>query len=181
MRSRTTTQAAGRRERHADRGVSAPQGGGLSGLLRAHAAPCRVVTLRPGCSSIADWAFGSLIDFNVLDTRQYRNGTRRAVTGGATNCAAASGSGALHSWGWSRSSGSSSSLRPLSALDRLGQQVPMFARDNGPNAHPDTRFSMESGMATEASRQRVFARLLETRRQTRSRCRATCTCTMART
>jgi alkaline phosphatase D len=45
----------------------------------------------------------------------------------------------------------------------LGQQVPMFARDNGVKAPPQTRFSMDKWDGYTASRERVFARLKETK------------------
>jgi len=43
--------------------------------------------------------------------------------------------------------------------------VPMFARDNGPGANPDTRWSMDKWDGYSASRQRVFARLKDTKAQ----------------
>lgn len=45
----------------------------------------------------------------------------------------------------------------------LGQQVPAFARDNGPDANPETRFSMDKWDGYTACRQRVFTRLVETK------------------
>ena len=41
----------------------------------------------------------------------------------------------------------------------LGQQVPMFARDNGPAVDPNVRFSMDKWDGYAASRQRVFEQL----------------------
>jgi alkaline phosphatase D len=45
----------------------------------------------------------------------------------------------------------------------LAQQVPMFARDNGPDAPPQSRFSMDKWDGYTASRQRVLTRLKETK------------------
>ena len=102
--------------------------------------------------------FGSLIDFNVLDTRQYRI-DQACGHGAATNCAAA-GDPARSILGAAQERGCSSSLRTARARwTVLGQQVPMFARDNGPAVDPDARFSMDKWDGYSASRQRVFARL----------------------
>ncbi len=107
-------------------------------------------------------AFGSLIDFNVLDTRQYRN-DQACGHGPARNCAAASDP-ARSILGMEQEQWLFEQLAtPRARWTVLGQQVPMFARDNGPNAHPDTRFSMDKWDGYTASRQRVFARLLETK------------------
>ena len=45
----------------------------------------------------------------------------------------------------------------------LGQQVPSFARDNGPTAPPEPASRWTNGMATPPTRQRLFARLKETK------------------
>ena len=99
-------------------------------------------------------AFGSLIDFNVLDTRQYRN-DQACGHGPARNCAAASDP-ARPILGMEQEQWLFEQLAtPRARWTVLGQQVPMFARDNGPNAHPDTRFSMDKWDGYTASRQRV--------------------------
>jgi alkaline phosphatase D len=106
--------------------------------------------------------FGSLIDFNVLDTRQYRS-DQACGHGAANNCAAAhdptrSILGAEQE-AWLFEQLASARAR----WTVLGQQVPMYARDNGPEADPDVRFSMDKWDGYTASRQRVFACLKETK------------------
>ena len=106
--------------------------------------------------------FGDLIDFTVLDTRQYRS-DQACGHGAATNCAAAADparsilGSTQETW-----------LYDQLALARarwtvLGQQVPAFARDNGADANPMTRFSMDKWDGYTANRQRLFARLRETK------------------
>jgi alkaline phosphatase D len=106
--------------------------------------------------------FGNLIDLSVLDTRQYRS-DQACGHGAATNCAAADdpsrsllGPG-QEQWLFEQLS------RVRARWTVLGQQVPAFARDNGRDANPATRFSMDKWDGYRPSRQRVFARLKETR------------------
>lgn len=105
--------------------------------------------------------FGSLIDFNVLDTRQYR-ADQACGHGVATNCAAAADparsilGAAQEKWLFEQL-GSAKATWTI-----LGQQVPIFARDNGAAANPAIRFSMDKWDGYTATRQRLFARLRET-------------------
>ncbi len=105
--------------------------------------------------------FGNLIDFNVLDTRQFRS-DQGCGGSGATNCAAAIDP--------SRTMLGSEQERWLfenlaSARARwtvIGQQVPTFARDNAAAA-PSARFSMDKWDGYIVARQRLYTRLRDTR------------------
>jgi alkaline phosphatase D len=106
--------------------------------------------------------FGSLIDFSVLDTRQYRS-DQACGHGGATHCGAARDAarsilGAAQERWLFEQLGSARARWTV-----LGQQVPMFARDNGASAPPESRFSMDKWDGYTATRERLFARLKETR------------------
>jgi alkaline phosphatase D len=107
-------------------------------------------------------AFGNLIDVSVLDTRQYRS-DQACGFGAATDCAAASDPARSilgqeqERWLFDRLA------KARARWTVLGQQVPMFAVDRGPEVDPRTRFSMDKWDGYTASRQRVFARLKETR------------------
>jgi alkaline phosphatase D len=106
--------------------------------------------------------FGSLIDFNVLDTRQYRS-DQACGHGAATNCAAAQDPsrsilGAAQEQWLFEQLGTARSTWTV-----LGQQVPMFARDYGVDANTMTRFSMDKWDGYTATRQRLLARLMETK------------------
>jgi alkaline phosphatase D len=102
------------------------------------------------------------MDLSVLDTRQYRS-DQACGHGGATNCAAAADPArsilgdAQERWLFEQLA------TARSRWTVLGQQVPMFARDNGAAAPPETRFSMDKWDGYAASRQRLFARLRETK------------------
>jgi alkaline phosphatase D len=106
--------------------------------------------------------FGNLIDFSVLDTRQYRS-DQACGHGAASNCAASADQSrsilgpAQEKWLFDQLA------TARSRWTLLGQQVPMFARDNGPDAPPATRFSMDKWDGYVPSRQRVLARLKETK------------------
>ena len=106
--------------------------------------------------------FGNLIDLNVLDTRQFRS-DQACGHGRATNCAAADDptrsilGEAQEKWLFEQLA----SARARWTV--LGQQVPAFARDNGPDANPATRFSMDKWDGYRASRKRLFTRLTETK------------------
>lgn len=107
-------------------------------------------------------SFGSLIDFSVLDTRQYRS-DQACGFGAATNCAAA-GDRARSILGPEQETWLFERLaRARARWTVLGQQVPMFAMDRGPDVDPRTRFSMDKWDGYTASRQRVFTRLRDTR------------------
>ena len=119
-----------RRGRHAAGGVPAAPRRRVSGVLRDHAAAgvdAADRTRRCGCTGGCDSA--RLIDFSVLDTRQYpiqpgvqRRSRDRLRRRCATRPAPSSAP--------SRSSGCSNSLaRPRATWTVLGQQVPTFARD----------------------------------------------------
>jgi alkaline phosphatase D len=105
--------------------------------------------------------FGDLIDLSVLDTRQYRS-DQACGHGAASNCAAADDAAqcilgtAQEQWLFSQLA----SARARWTV--LGQQVPAFARDNGPDAKPNTRFSMDKWDGYRACRHRLFTRLRET-------------------
>lgn len=106
--------------------------------------------------------FGSLIDLTVLDTRQYRS-DQACGHGGAKDCAAASDP-ARSLLGVEQERWLFEQLDDARARwTVLGQQVPMFARDFGPGALPETRFSMDKWDGYRASRQRVLSQLKETR------------------
>jgi alkaline phosphatase D len=104
--------------------------------------------------------FGNLIDLSVLDTRQYRS-DQACGHGAATNCAAA-GDPERSILGAEQEQWLFGQLAAArSRWTILAQQVPMFARDNGPDAA--TRFFMDKWDGYTASRQRVLTRLKETR------------------
>ena len=105
--------------------------------------------------------FGNLIDFSLLDTRQYRSS--QACGGGSkTACAEAAASqrtilGAEQErWLFE---GIASARATWTVL---GQQVPTFARDFKA-IDPAARFSMDKWDGYVASRNRLYARLKETR------------------
>jgi len=106
--------------------------------------------------------FGNLVDLSVLDTRQYRS-DQACGHGAATNCQAATDparsilGAAQEKWLFEQLA----SARARWTV--LGQQVPMFARDNGLEAPVATRFSMDKWDGYAASRQRLLARLKETK------------------
>jgi alkaline phosphatase D len=105
--------------------------------------------------------FGSLIDFSVLDTRQYRS---NQACGGATasNCAAASDA-ARTILGAEQERWLADNLATAKARwTVIGQQVPTFARD-AVKSNPNGRFSMDKWDGYVASRQRLYARLRETK------------------
>jgi alkaline phosphatase D len=105
--------------------------------------------------------FGNLIDFSVLDTRQYRSA--QACGGGSrTACAEALASertilGAEQERWLFENLASARSTWTV-----VGQQVPTFARDLTA-INPAARFSMDKWDGYVASRNRLYARLKETR------------------
>jgi alkaline phosphatase D len=105
--------------------------------------------------------FGNLIDLNVLDTRQWRSG--QACGGGVlTNCAEALDpkrtilGAEQETWLFDNLA------RAKAKWTVIGQQVPTFARDMA-RAFPDGQFSMDKWDGYAAARQRLYARLLETK------------------
>jgi alkaline phosphatase D len=105
--------------------------------------------------------FGSLLDLNVLDTRQFRS-KQACGTTTATGCAAALDpsrtilGSAQEQWLFEQLA------KGKATWTVLGQQVPTFARDNK-SAAPNGRYSMDKWDGYVASRQRLYARLKETR------------------
>jgi alkaline phosphatase D len=104
--------------------------------------------------------FGSLIDLSVLDTRQYRSD--QVCEGSRTPCAEA--------MEWTRTMLGSEQEKWLfdnltTARSRwtvLGQQVPSFARDNA-KVNAERRFSMDKWDGYVAARERLYARLKDTK------------------
>ena len=102
---------------------------------------------------------GGLIDFIVLDTRQYRSNQacERGQKPGCPELADASRTmlgTAQERWLFD------ALAERRARWTVIGQQVPMFARDLGPAA--TNRFSMDKWDGYPAARDRVFARLVET-------------------
>jgi alkaline phosphatase D len=106
--------------------------------------------------------FGDLIDLSVLDTRQYR-ADQACGHGRAANCAAADDPArcilgdAQERWLFAQLG------EARGRWTVIGQQVPAFARDNGPDANLETRFSMDKWDGYRACRQRLFTRLQDTK------------------
>ena len=105
--------------------------------------------------------FGSLVDFHVLDTRQFRS---NQVCGGGTasNCDAARDPSRTmlgaeqERWLFANLAGA------RARWTVLGQQVPTFARD-ALKVDPARRFSMDKWDGYVAARQRLYERLRETK------------------
>ena len=126
--------------------------------------PLRVASIPDGprLQLYRNLKFGNLIDFSVLDTRQHRS-DQACGHGSASSCAAA-GDPARSILGRDQERWLFEQLATSRARwTVLGQQVPMFARDNGPAVNPDVRFSMDKWDGYAASRQRVFEQLAATR------------------
>jgi alkaline phosphatase D len=105
--------------------------------------------------------FGSLIDLSVLDTRQYRSDQ---ACGGApaTGCAAALDPNRTM-LGAEQERWLFEALAGVKARwTVIGQQVPTFARDNA-KANPQGRFAMDKWDGYVVARQRLYARIKETR------------------
>jgi alkaline phosphatase D len=104
--------------------------------------------------------FGDLVDFSVLDTRQYRS-DQACGHGAANNCGAAKDpsrsilGAAQEQWLFAQLANA------RARWTVLGQQVPTFARDNGADANPATRFSMDKWDGYTSTRDRLYARLIE--------------------
>jgi alkaline phosphatase D len=105
--------------------------------------------------------FGGLVDLSVLDTRQYRS---KQACGGGTKpaCAEAIDPGrtilgsAQEQWLFENLASARSTWTVL------GQQVPTYARD-ARKIDPATRFSMDKWDGYVGARNRLYARLKETR------------------
>jgi alkaline phosphatase D len=105
--------------------------------------------------------FGTLMDMNVLDTRQYRSDQ---VCGGGlvTGCTAAADP-ARTMLGTEQERWLFEQLPTVRAKwTVIAQQVPMFARDAS-GANPQAQYSMDKWDGYTADRDRVFARLRETK------------------
>jgi alkaline phosphatase D len=101
--------------------------------------------------------FGRLVDFSVLDTRQFRDkqactgrpgcgdvrDTRRTILGPAQE-----------TWLYENLA------RSQGTWTVLGQQVPTFARDNV-RVNPEARFSMDKWDGYPGARDRLYSRILE--------------------
>jgi len=104
--------------------------------------------------------FGNLIDLNVLDTRQYRS--KQATGGGPANLAELKDP-ARTIVGAAQEKWLFDNLAKVRATwTVLGQQVPTFARDNI-NVNPAGRFSVDKWDGYQASRDRLYSRLKETK------------------
>ena len=105
--------------------------------------------------------FGNLIDFNILDTRQWRS-AQACGDGSHTNCAEALDPQRTI-MGAEQEKWLFDNLADVKARwTVIGQQVPTFARDLHAD-DPDGAFSMDKWDGYVPARQRLYARLLETR------------------
>jgi alkaline phosphatase D len=105
--------------------------------------------------------FGSLIDFSVLDTRQWRS-DQACGDGSHTDCAEVLDP-TRTIMGAEQEQWLFDNLAEVKAKwTVIGQQVPIFARDMH-GVDPDGAFSMDKWDGYVASRQRLFARLQETK------------------
>lgn len=105
--------------------------------------------------------FGTLLDLNVLDTRQFRS---KQACGGAsrTGCTEALDGGRTI-LGAEQEAWLFENLADVrSTWTVLAQQVPTFERDNA-RAAPGARFAMDKWDGYVAARNRVYGRLKETR------------------
>ena len=100
--------------------------------------------------------FGNLLDFSVLDTRQYRS--PQACGGGTQARCSAEADPARTIVGTEQEKWLFANLATARARwTVLGQQVPTFARDNA------GRFAMDKWDGYTASRQRLYTRLRDTK------------------
>jgi alkaline phosphatase D len=105
--------------------------------------------------------FGDLLDFSVLDTRQYRS--KQACGSGSRSGCAEALDPARSILGAEQERWLFSNLAAARARwTVIGQQVPTYARD-AIGVNPDARFSMDKWDGYVASRQRLYARLKETK------------------
>jgi alkaline phosphatase D len=105
--------------------------------------------------------FGGLMDLHVLDTRQFRS---KQACGGGTKAACPESLDASRTiLGAEQEKWLFQSLAEVrSTWTVIGQQVPTFARDMEP-VEPTPRFSMDKWDGYVAARNRLYARLKETR------------------
>ncbi len=124
--------------------------------------------------------FGTLIDLNVLDTRQWRSDQavrRRQSTATARRRWRRIGRCSARS----RSAGCSTIWRNASARwTVIGQQVPTLRARHGQASFPTAASRWTNGTATSRRATGCTRGCRRRRRRTRSCCRATCTCTSAR-
>jgi alkaline phosphatase D len=105
--------------------------------------------------------FGSLIDLSVLDTRQFRSD--QACTGVPTSDCRAAAAPDRTMLGAEQEKWLFEQLPSARATwTVLGQQVPTFARDSVAT-NPQSRFSMDKWDGYTAARDRLYARLKETK------------------
>jgi alkaline phosphatase D len=105
--------------------------------------------------------FGSLIDFSVLDTRQFRSD--QACGGAAATGCAAAADAARTMLGEEQERWLFEGLaQARGRWTVLGQQVPTFTRDNRALA-PAGQFSMDKWDGYTVARDRLYARLRDTR------------------
>lgn len=105
--------------------------------------------------------FGTLVDFSVLDTRQYRS--KQGCGGGARTACAEALDPSRTILGAEQETWLFENLATArSRWTVLGQQVPTFARDLQ-QLDPAGRFAMDKWDGYVASRNRLYARLKETR------------------
>jgi alkaline phosphatase D len=105
--------------------------------------------------------FGSLIDLSVLDTRQYRS--KQACGGGSRTACDEAADRARTMLGVDQEKWLFDNLADArSTWTMLAQQVPTFARDAF-KANPTARFQMDKWDGYVAARNRLYARLKETR------------------
>jgi alkaline phosphatase D len=104
--------------------------------------------------------FGNLVDFSVLDTRQFRS--KQACAGAPSTGCAAAHDPARTILGKVQEQWLFEQLAAARARwTLLGQQVPTFARDMQ-KATPASRYSMDKWDGYTAARDRLYARLRET-------------------
>jgi alkaline phosphatase D len=105
--------------------------------------------------------FGSLVDFTVLDTRQFR--TNQACNGATATACAEADAAARTMLGAEQEQWLFDQLGTVKAKwTVLGQQVPTFARDLA-GSNPQGRFSMDKWDGYTVARQRLYERLRETK------------------
>jgi alkaline phosphatase D len=105
--------------------------------------------------------FGGLVDLSVLDTRQYRS--KQACGGGSKPACAEAIDPGRTMLGTEQEKWLFENLaNARSTWTVLGQQVPTFARD-AQKIDPATRFPMDKWDGYVAARNRLYARLKETR------------------
>jgi alkaline phosphatase D len=160
-RGRQRLRRRTRRERHAAGGVSAAAGGSLSGVLRNDAAACLDDSQRAEHAHLPPPPVRPVAGFErarhpAVSSKQACNATT------ATGCQAALEQsrtilGSVQEQWLFEQLGNASATWTV-----LGQQVPTFARDNQRVA-PNGRYSMDKWDGYVASRQRLYARLRETK------------------